>query len=211
VIKKDILRYVEENTSPESPLLQKIRRETHLQSAHPQMLSGPIQGKLLELISKIISPRFILEVGTFTGYSAICLAAGLREDGKLHTIDINPEMSAWAESYFREAGMADKIVVHTGDALDIITGLEITFDLVFLDAAKESYLDYYHISFEKVNAGGIIIADNVLWDGKVLLEKGRRDRETDGIVRFNECIKDDDRVEQVMLPVRDGLSVIRKK
>jgi predicted O-methyltransferase YrrM len=203
--------YIERHSSEETPLLRKIRRETHLRTVYPQMLSGPIQGKLLEMVSRMIKPQRILEIGTFTGYSAICLAYGLREGGRLFTIDSNQEMTHIASKYFMEAGLQDSILTFTGSALDIIPELKESFDLVFIDAAKEEYPEYYNLVINIINPGGYIIADNVLWDGKVLEDPEMHDRETRAITAFNTLILKDNRVEQVMLPVRDGLTIIRVK
>jgi predicted O-methyltransferase YrrM len=211
MIDKHIYEYIENHSSEETPLLRKIRRETHLRTVYPQMLSGPVQGKLLEMISRMIRPLRILEIGTFTGYSAICLASGLRGGGRLFTIDSNQEMTHLASGYFIEAGLQDSIVTFTGSALDIIPELEESFDLVFIDAAKEEYPEYYQMVVERMNPGGYILADNVLWDGKVLENPENHDKETRGITTFNTLILNDDRVEQVMLPVRDGLTIIRVK
>jgi predicted O-methyltransferase YrrM len=204
-------RYIQHHTTAEDEILAKLYRETHLRVLNPRMLSGPVQGKLLEMISRMISPQRILEIGTYTGYSAICLARGLAPDGVLHTIEVNPELDEISFKYFRLANLEKRIVRHTGDALPIIPVLEETFDLVFIDAAKEHYPDYYRVVFDKVRQGGFIIADNVLWDGKVVHQSKNPDRETAGIIAFNDLVQGDDRVENVMLSDRDGLMIIRKK
>jgi len=205
-----IEEYIENHTTPEEDLLYALRRKTFLHTPYPRMLSGPVQGRFLEMISRMIGPSAILEVGTFTGYSAICLAQGLAQGGKLHTIEAEGAYADMARDYFGQAGLADRIVLHEGDALDVIPQLNETFDLVFLDAAKEHYLDYYNLVFDKVRKGGYILADNTLWDGRVLEGENARDPETTGIVEFNRMVQEDDRVENVLLSVRDGLTIIRK-
>lgn len=202
--------YIEKHTSPESELLYELRRKTFLHTPFPRMLSGPVQGRFLEMISRMISPKAILEVGTFTGYSAICLAQGLAEGGKLHTIEAEGAYAEIALEYFAKAGLEAKITLHEGDALKIIPLLNETFDLVFIDAAKEHYIDYYNLIIDKLRKGGFILADNALWDGRVLEGEGAGDKETRGIIAFNEMIQNDDRVENVLLSVRDGVMLIRK-
>ncbi len=194
--------YIENHTSPEPELLYELRRRTFIHTAFPRMLSGPVQGRFLEMISRMIRPQRILEIGTFTGYSAICLAQGLAENGILRTIEAEGAYVEIAREYFEKAGLTDKINLHEGDALEIIPALDEAFDLVFIDAAKEHYCDYYDLVFDKVRKGGFILADNTLWDGKVV--------ETGGIVAFNKMVQADERVENVMLSVRDGLMLIRK-
>jgi predicted O-methyltransferase YrrM len=202
--------YIECYTTPETELLYELRRKTFLHTPYPRMLSGQVQGRFLEIISKMIRPARILEIGTFTGYSAICLAQGLENGGILHTIESEGAYAEIAGDYFRRAGLKDKIVLHEGDALQIIPGLNEIFDLVFIDADKENYADYYHLIFEKIRKGGYILADNTLWDGKVLKGEEARDPETMGIIRFNEEIQNDDRVENVLISLRDGVSIIHK-
>ncbi len=202
--------YIEDHTTPELELLYELRRKTFLHTPYPRMLSGPVQGRFLEMISRMVHPVRILEVGTFTGYSAICLAKGLAEGGMLHTLEAEGAYAEIAREYFDRAGLSDKIILHEGDALQIIPQLNEVFDLVFIDAAKEHYIDYYNLAFDKVRKGGFILADNTLWDGKVLEGEGKGDPETSGIVAFNRMIQEDKRVENVMLSVRDGVTVIRK-
>ncbi|WP_161889235.1 O-methyltransferase [Pontibacter russatus] len=211
LIDEDLLHYAEEHTTPESALLHKINRETHLHVLRPRMLSGHQQGRLLSMFSKMLQPRQILEVGTYTGYSALCLAEGMQPGGKLHTIDINEELEERVRGYFAEAGLTDSIKYYIGNALEIIPSLEVTFDLVFIDADKINYAAYYDLVIDKVRPGGILIADNVLWSGKVL-EKYRKklDEDTKAVMDFNSKIQDDARVENILLPVRDGLLVVRK-
>lgn len=200
--------YVLAHTDAESPLLKKINRETHAKVLMPRMLSGHLQGRVLAMFSKMICPKRILEIGTYTGYSALCLAEGLAEDGLLYTIDINEELEDAVRGYFRESGWEDKIRYRIGHALDIIPTLSETFDLVFIDADKFNYGRYFDLVFDRVRPGGFIIADNVLWSGKVLEEAS--DKDTEALKAFNDKVQADDRVENVLLPVRDGLMVVRK-
>ncbi len=206
---KNIIDYSIRHTSSDD-VLERLYRETHLTTVYPNMLSGPLQGKLLEFISRMIKPGRILEIGTFTGYSAICLARGLAPGGMLHTIDINDEITDTANRYFSEAGLQNSVKLHIGNALDIIPGLNETFDLVFIDADKEEYIRYYELVLPKVKTGGLILADNVLWGGKVLPGKTDHERETVSIRKFNEHILNDRRVEKLMLPFRDGLYLLYK-
>ncbi len=210
MISPKLEEYIEKHTSAEEELLYRLRRETHLKTVYPQMLTGPVLGRFLSMISRVISPARILEIGTFTAYSAICLAKGLTEEGILHTIDSNAELRQIQEKYILKAGLQDKIILHTGNALQVIPGLNEIFDLVFIDAAKELYLDFYQLVIDKVRAGGVILADNALWGGKVLEPEDSMDKETMGIIRFNRFIQQDDRVQNVLLSVRDGLMMIRK-
>lgn len=211
-IDEDLQRYADEHTSPESKLLHKVNRQTHLSVMKPRMLSGHMQGRLLAMFSQMIKPRQILEVGTYTGYSALCLAEGLQERGTLHTIDINEELEERVRGYFAEAGLTESIKYYIGNALDIIPGLDAAFDLVFIDADKINNAAYYDMVIDKVVPGGYIIADNVLWSGKVL-EKYRKklDEDTAALLAFNKKVHDDERVENILLPIRDGLLVARKK
>ncbi len=208
---KDIDKYILEHIDPEDEVLKELNRETHLKVLGARMLSGHLQGKVLTMISKMIQPKNILEVGTFTGYSAICLAKGLKEGGKLITIEIDDELENFAKKYFVKAGLQNKIEQRIGKALEIIPALNITFDLVFLDADKREYVDYYNSVFEKVNSGGYIIADNTLWSGKVLEKPAHEDFQTKGIIEFNKFVANDKRVEKVILPLRDGMTILRKK
>jgi len=207
---KELLNiYLTEHSSPEDKVLQELSRETNLNVPYPRMLSGPIQGKLLEMISSMIRPGKILEIGTYTGYSAICLARGLAGNGIMHTLEINDELNEISCRYFKKAGLENKIQLINGDALEIIPGFEGGYDLIFMDGSKHQYVRYYEAVFPKLNAGGYIIADNVLWGGKVL-NPPYRDKETLGIAEFNRVIAADNRVEKVMLPLRDGLTIIKK-
>jgi predicted O-methyltransferase YrrM len=205
-----IMEYAVQHSSGEDEILTKLYRETNLKTLYPRMLSGHMQGKLLELISYMIRPGRILEIGTFTGYSAICLAKGLAQDGVLHTIDINDELADIALKYFKLAGLDNEIRLHTGDARMIIPVLDEQFDLVFIDGEKSQYMQYYELVLPKVKTGGFIIADNVLWNGKVLPGTKHNDKETRGIRDFNDFVATDFRVEKMLLPFRDGLFILRK-
>lgn len=208
VTDKDIEKYILDHTTPEDPVLEELYRQTHLRFVNPNMVSGHLQGKLLEFISCMIRPENILEIGTFTGYSAICLAKGLREGGRLITIEINDEIAAFTQSYFEKAGLSDRIELINGNALEIIPGLDRQFDLVFIDADKRDYSACFSLVTGKVKPGGYILADNVLWGGQVL-EK-TNDQQARGIIEFNEMIRKEKGIENLILPVRDGLMIIRK-
>jgi caffeoyl-CoA O-methyltransferase len=203
-------QYLLEHTTPEDPVLEDLYRQTHIRFINPNMATGHLQGKFLEFISMMIRPENILEVGTFTGYSTICLAKGLKPGGKLITIELNDEMTAFSHSYFCRAGMDSKITQLTGNALDIIPGLDIMFDLVFIDGDKREYVEYYRLIIDKVKPGGFILADNVLWGGKVL-EKMTTDPQALGIIDFNEMIRNETIIEYVIIAIRDGLMLIKKK
>jgi predicted O-methyltransferase YrrM len=205
----DIARYIEEHTAPEPELLKKINRETHAQVLMPRMLSGHVQGRFLAMISQFIRPNYILEIGTYTGYSAICLAEGLAPDGKLITLDVNEELESRVRGYFHQSGMEAKIDYRIGDASKIIPTLHFMFDLVFIDADKENYALYYDLVFDKINPGGVILADNVLWSGKVTQPK--KDKDTRALDQFNKKVNLDTRVESLLLPLRDGIMMMRKK
>jgi predicted O-methyltransferase YrrM len=209
---KALQDYIALHTAPEPPVLKRLSRETYAKVLMPRMLSGHVQGRLLAMLSHMIRPAAILEIGTFTGYSAICLAEGLRENGKLYTIDINEELEDMVRNFFKEAGVESKIDYRIGNALQVIPTLDVSFDMVFIDADKMNYINYYNDIFAKVNKGGFIIADNVLWGGKVVGEPGKKtDEDTQAIIDFNRQIQQDERVENVLLPVRDGLMIVRKK
>lgn len=210
IVNKDIENYIDQHSTIEDPVLSELNRETHLKVINPRMLSGHPQGKILELISKMIRPETILEIGTFTGYSAICLARGLKPGGKLHTIERNDELVSLQDKYFNKAGLSDSIVRHVGNALDIIPNLNNSYDLVFIDADKKNYTEYLNLVIDKVNSGGIILADNVLWDGKVVEKPNTDDIDTISIQTFNKTVANDPRMETTILPVRDGISIIRK-
>lgn len=211
ILSKALEEYTELHSTPEPELLHRLHRATHLSSAFPSMLSGPVMGRFLMMISRLVRPRRILEVGTFTGYSAICMAQGLAEGGLLHTIDIDPETRQLAAKFISEAGMDEKIKQHLGDALEIIPQLDEVFDMVFIDADKEHYIDYYQKLFDKVRPGGLILADNALWYGRVLEDYKKADKETRGIIDFNKYIQNDERVENVLLSIRDGVMMMQKK
>ena len=200
-----LLNYCE----PESELLQKINRKTHLKVLMPRMLSGHYQGRVLSLLSKMISPSRILEIGTFTGYATLCLAEGLADDGLIFTLDINEELEDRVRGYFSESPFNSKINYIIGDATKTVNDLDESFDIVFIDADKKNNGTYYDLIFDRVRSGGIIIVDNVLWSGKVL--SGQQDKDTMNISTFNDKVAADDRVEKLILPVRDGLFIIRKK
>ena len=216
MINEDIEKYIEDHSSEEDELLYELYRETQIKTYYPKMVSGKQQGLFLEMLSKMINPNYILEIGTFTGYSAIQLAKGLKDEGKIITIDINEEMGPFASKYFKKSGLESKIDFRIGNAIDIIPTLDLNFDLVFIDADKEQYLDYYEMALEKTKKGGFILVDNVLWSGKVLenntakSKSKKADKETKGIIAFNQFIKNDQRVEKVIIPIRDGITIIRK-
>lgn len=207
----DLVEYAEAHTQAESLVLSQLRRDTYANIVNPRMLAGHLQGKFLEMISRMISPRQILEIGTFTGYSAICLCHGLQNGGMLHTIDNNEELEAMVRSYLQKSGVEKKVRFYVGNALDVILSIKENFDLVYIDADKENYSNYYDLAFDKVNKGGYIIADNVLWSGKVLNKnKNQWDLDTLKIKEFNTKVHNDKRVENLLLPVRDGLLIVRK-
>jgi caffeoyl-CoA O-methyltransferase len=207
-INPEIVGYAEKHTSSESDVLQTINRDTHAKVMMPRMLSGHLQGRILSMVSALVRPKRILEIGTYTGYSAICLAEGLVEGGKLITIDVNEELEDQVRAYFAKAGVSDKIEFRIGNALKIIPELKEKFDLVFIDADKENYSRYYDLVIDNVNLNGLILADNVLWSGKVL--DGKPDKDTKAIIDFNAKVHTDQRVENVLLPVRDGIMMLRK-
>jgi predicted O-methyltransferase YrrM len=203
-------QYIETHTSPADPLLDELVRYTHLHTMNPRMLSGFIQGKLLATFSAMLRPRRILEIGAFTGYATLCLAKGLAPDGEIHTIERNDELHDTLLSFFRRSPQANQIKLHIGNALDVIPTLHETFDLVYIDGDKREYTAYYHAVFDSVRSGGYIIADNVLWDGKVTATPLPNDAQTQNIMAFNALVHDDERVENLLLPLRDGLMIIRK-
>ncbi len=209
MIDTEIQDYAEKHTSDESVILQELRQKTFQERSDKQMLSGFYQGRLLSMLSKMQQPKRVLEIGTFTGYSALCLAEGLAEEGKIITIDIIPETNATAKEYWAKAGITDKIEDHLETALEIIPTLNETFDLVFIDADKFNYSNYFDVVFPKVRIGGLIIADNVLWSGKVLQEE--KDLSTKALDEYNKKITEDKRVSNILLPVRDGLMIARKE
>lgn len=211
-IDQQLLEYCLNQSNNEPEVLQKLSRYTHANVLQPRMLSGHLQGRLLSFISHLVQPKNILEIGTYTGYSAICLAEGLAENGKLITIDVNPELEDVIRKFVEDAGMSDKIKFIVGDAYQVIRTLPQTFDLVFIDADKQNYKNYYDLVIDKLNPGGVIIADNVLWSGKVIDEKSlAKDKDTQLLHEFNCYIKQDSRVSNLLLPVRDGLMLVRKR
>jgi len=209
-IAQGLADYANAHSTVASSLLQRIERETHLEVLQPRMLSGPFQGRLLSLISKLVQPERILEIGTYTGYSALCLAEGLTKEGKLVTLDVNEELHKRVQGYFNASDYSEQIDYRIGDALDLIPSLNETWDLVFIDADKKNYLNYYDLVVDRVRSGGLILADNVLWSGKVIDEKAQ-DKETVLLRQYNERINHDERVENILLPIRDGIMVARKK
>ena len=204
-----LLEYAEKHTSGESEVLMELNRETHAHVLSPRMLSGHLQGRFLSMISHMIKPQYILEIGTYTGYSAICLSEGLQPHGKLITIDINEELEDLVKKYFEKAGITHKTEVLVGDARTIIPTLHMNFDLVFIDADKINYSKYYDLVLPLVNKGGYILADNVLWSGNVI-KNDVEDEDTKAIIAFNKKVADDPTVEKIMLPVRDGITIMRK-
>lgn len=202
--------YATAHTTPESELLRRLYRESVLKTNYPNMLSGHLQGQFLRMISQMLRPKKILEIGTFTGYATICLAMGLPEGGEIHTIDSNEESVEIGRPYFEAAGLNDKIVTHIGNATEILKNLDKDFDLVFIDADKENYLAYYQMLIDELPAGAILLADNVLWYGKVL-HAAHADKETEGILNFNKFVLHDHRVENMIIPIRDGLMMVQKR
>ena len=209
-IDQELQAYVEAHSSPESKLLQQIDRDTHAYVLMPRMLSGHLQGRLLAMLSQMIKPRAVLEIGTYTGYSALCIAEGLHPEGVLHTVDVNEELEDRVRGYFTQSRWSDKIHYHIGNALELVPRLQESWDLVFIDADKRNYAAYYDLVIDQMATGGFIIADNVLWSGKVV-QTNASDKDTEALRAFNRKIQEDERVENVLLPVRDGLMIIRKK
>ncbi|WP_205503685.1 O-methyltransferase [Rufibacter psychrotolerans] len=208
----DLHAYAEAHTTPETPLLHRLNRETHLNVMKPRMLSGHLQGRTLAMFSQMMRPRRILEIGTYTGYSALCLAEGLAEDGMLHTIDVNDELEDMVRRYISGAGLEQKIQLHIGQAADVIPTLDEQWDLVFIDADKKSNGLYFDLIIDKVRPGGFILTDNVLWSGKVVEKfRPKLDKDTELVLDFNRKVHEDPRVENLLLPIRDGILVARKK
>lgn len=202
--------YVVAHSEEEPELLEQLTRETYQKILQPIMLSGPYQGRVLSMISKLTNPKTILELGTFTGYGTLCLAEGLHKDGVIHTIDINEELYDFQRKYFDKSEYGNQIIQHIGDATEIIPKLNTTFDLVFIDADKPNYVNYFHLIIDKLNSGGIILSDNVLWHGKVVEPLNDQDLSTKAILQYNKLLKEDSRIETVLLPIRDGLTISRK-
>lgn len=206
---ENIDEYIVAHSQPEPQHLEKLNRETNQKVMQPRMLSGHYQGRVLSLLSKIKNPRSILEIGTYTGYSALCLAEGLKEHGILHTIDINEELEDFQKKHFQASPYSDRIVQHIGDATEIIPNIEENFDLVFIDADKPNYPKYFELIIDKMKSGGIILSDNVLWSGKVVEELKKDDLSTKALLEYNALLNEDPRVETVILPIRDGLTLSR--
>ncbi len=210
-ISKELDQYVCDHTAEEPSWLYELNRETHLSVLRPRMLSGHYQGRVLSMLSKMIRPKDVLEIGTYTGYSALCFAEGLAEGGHLVTIDKNEELEEFASSFIEKSPFKDQIKCVIGDAMEIIPGLKREFDLVFVDADKGNYINYYQMVFDKVRPGGYIIFDNVLWSGKVLETPADNDVDTKVLIELNDLVHKDSRVEEVLFPIRDGLLIARKK
>ena len=208
-ISEKLTEYISKNSNIEPEILARLNQETHQKILKPRMLSGHIQGRFLSMLSKMKSPSTILEIGTYTGYGTLCLLEGLKEDGKIFTIDRNEELLKIQNKYFEESGKRDKIIQLTGNAKEILNDLNQTYDLVFIDADKENYIEYFNQVSERLNKNGIIISDNVLWSGKVLDSSLEKDEETNALVNFNKILNEDKRFETVILPLRDGLSISR--
>ena len=208
-ISKKLIEYISENSSKEPEILAKLNEETYQKVLQPRMLSGHIQGRFLSMISKMKSPSCILEIGTYTGYGTLCLAEGLSDGGKIFTIDRNEELLKIQNKYFEMSGKRDKIIQLTGNAKDILENLDESYDIVFIDADKENYIEYFNLVSERLNNNGIIISDNVLWSGKVLNSPSKNDEETNILIEFNKTLNEDERFETIILPIRDGLSISR--
>ena len=208
-ISEKLTEYISENSNTEPEILAKLNEETYQKVLQPRMLSGHIQGRFLSMISKMKSPSCILEIGTYTGYGTLCLAEGLSNGGKIFTIDRNEELLKIQNKYFEMSGKRDKIIQLTGNAKDILENLDESYDIVFIDADKENYIEYFDLVSERLNNNGIIISDNVLWSGKVLNSPSKNDEETNILIEFNKTLNEDERFETVILPLRDGLSVSR--
>lgn len=208
-ISEELENYIVNHSATEPELLQQLNKETYQKILQPRMLSGHFQGRVLSMLSKIINPKHILELGTYTGYATLCLTEGLKTDGTIDTIDINEELEDIQQKYFNESDYKEQIIQHVGNALDIIPTLNKKFDLVFIDADKENYINYWKLIVPMMNKGGIILSDNVLWSGKVLEEVQKNDKSTPILLEYNKMINEDARVETVLLPIRDGLTVSR--
>jgi predicted O-methyltransferase YrrM len=205
-----IEQYILEHIDPEGENLQRLNREVHVKLLRPRMLSGHFQGRLLKMICRMIKPKFILELGTYAGYSALCMAEALEQDAEIHTIEVDDELEEFITRQFNSSDYGKKIRLYIGDVFDIVPKLDFSFDLVFIDADKRSYSDYYDLIFDKVAPGGFILADNTLWDGKVIEETSISDTHTLEILKFNNKIANDTRVEKIILPLRDGITLIHK-
>ncbi|WP_318309817.1 O-methyltransferase [Flagellimonas crocea] len=201
--------YIANSSQDEPELLQELTRETHLKVVQPRMITGHFQGRVLSMLSKIINPKYILEIGTYTGYSALCLAEGIQQDGELHTVEVNEELHEMQRKYFDKSRFGPQIKQHIGDALDIVPKLKHTFDLVFIDAQKVNYNAYFETVIQKTKPGSVILSDNVLWSGKVVEPVQKSDKATTALLEYNQKLKEDSRVETVLLPIRDGLTLSR--
>ena len=208
-LSQDLEDYIEQHSENEPELLAKLNKETYQKILLPRMCSGHFQGRVLSMLSKLIRPLNILEIGTFTGYATLCLCEGMKENGQLHTIDIKEELLDFQKKYFHQSLWKNQIIQHLGEAIDIIPNLDLKFDLVFIDADKENYINYYHLILPKMNVGGIILSDNVLWSGKVVEPLQKNDLSTKILLDYNLLLKNDPRIETVLLPIRDGLTVSR--
>lgn len=208
-ISEELEQYIEKHSATEPEILQQLTKETYQKILLPRMLSGHFQGRVLSMLSKILNPKHILELGTYTGYATLCLAEGLKSDGTIDTIDINEELEDIQQKYFSASEFKDQIIQHIGNALDIVPTLNKKFDLVFIDADKENYINYWNLIVPMMNKGGIILSDNVLWSGKVLEEVQKNDKSTPILLEYNKIVNEDPRVETVLLPIRDGLTVSR--
>lgn len=208
-LSKELESYITKNSENEPELLQNLAKETHLKVIQPRMLTGHFQGRVLSMLSKIINPKYILEIGTYTGYSALCLAEGLQKNGELHTIEINEELHELQRKYFDKSQHGNTIIQHKGNALEIIPKLDLQFDLVFIDAEKVNYSNFFETAIQKTKSGGIILSDNVLWSGKVIQPLNSKDKATKALLDYNMKLKKDPRVETVLFPIRDGLTVCR--
>ncbi|CAM1349202.1 O-methyltransferase [Tenacibaculum ascidiaceicola] len=206
---EELDNYVVKHSQAEPKILQELGRETWQKVLNPRMLSGAFQGRVLSMISKLIQPKSILEIGTYTGYSALCLAEGLSKEGKLYTIDKNEELEELQYKYFQKSNYKDQITQYVGNAIDIIPTINSKFDLVFIDADKSNYVNYFHLIIEKMNKGGVILSDNVLWSGKVVEELDPKDTDTKVLLEYNRLLNEDSRLETVLLPIRDGLTISR--
>ncbi len=203
--------YILSHIDEEGELLKLLNRDAHVNLLKPRMLSGHLQGRMLRMFCRMMQPKYILEIGTYTAYATLCLAEGAADNAEIHTVEVNDELEDFIMKYLHRTKLKDKIHLHIGDAMEIIPTIDRTFDLVFIDANKRHYIEYYNLIFDKVRSGGLIIADNTLWDGHVLETPKPSDKQTIGIQQFNDMIAGDDRVEKVILPVRDGLTLIWKK
>jgi len=210
-LSKEINEYAVAHSQDEPELLQQLNKETWQKVLVPRMLSGHFQGRILAILSKLIQPKSILEIGTYTGYSALCLAEGLQKGGILHTIDINEELFDFQRKYFDKSGFGNQIKQYLGNALEIMPTIEDTFDLVFIDADKSNYINYFNAIIDKMNSGGIILSDNVLWSGKVIEKLDPKDEDTKTLIAYNKLLKEDSRIETILLPIRDGLTISRVK